>query len=87
MRPHYVIGYAALALAVLHLSLSTGSMAGADTTGIWLATIALVGLGWQALLGSNLQWPGGYRAALRRWHLGTFAAVLLLAIGHAMLNR
>lgn len=87
MRPHYVVGYAALGLAVLHLSFSMGSMAGADSTGIWLGTVALVGLGWQALVGSNLQSPGGYRVALRRWHLGTFAAVFLLAIGHAMLNR
>lgn len=87
MRPHYVVGYAALALAVLHLSFSMGAMAGADSTGIWLATIALFGLGWQALVGSNLQSPGGYRAVLRRWHLGTFAAVVLFAIGHAMLNR
>ncbi len=87
MRPHYVIGYGALALAIVHLSVSMRAMAGADETGIWFATLALLGLGWQALIGSNLQSPGGYRGVLRRWHLGTFAIVMLLAAGHALLNR
>jgi hypothetical protein len=87
MRPHYLLGYGALALALVHLSTSMGSMAGANSTGIWLATLALLGLGWQALIGSNLQSPGGYRVALRRWHLVTFAAVALFAVGHIALNR
>jgi hypothetical protein len=87
MRPHYVVGYAALALAIVHLSFSMRAMAGADSTGIWLAALALLGLIWQALVGSNLQSPGGYRGALRRWHLATFAAVFLLVAGHALLNR
>ena len=87
MRPHYVIGYAVLALAIVHVSFSMHAMAGADATGIWLATLALLGLLWQALVGSNLQSPGGYRTLLRRWHLGTFGAVMLLAAGHVLLNR
>jgi hypothetical protein len=87
MRPHYAIGYAAFAFALLHLSLSMGATAGADSTGLWLATLALLGLGWQALVGSNLQSPGDYRAVLRRWHIGTFVAVALFALGHVVLNR
>jgi hypothetical protein len=87
MRPHYVIGYAALGFAVVHVSLSMGGMAGADATGIWMASAALLGLCWQALLGTNLQSPGDYRRPLRRWHLVTFAAVLVLAGGHVMLDR
>ncbi|HEY6325323.1 MAG TPA: hypothetical protein VIW73_02260 [Candidatus Cybelea sp.] len=87
MRPHYVIGYAVLALAIVHLSFSMRAMAGTNATGLWLASLALLGLIWQVLLGSNLQSPGGYRTVLRRWHLGTFAAVMLLAAGHALLNR
>ena len=87
MRPHYVLGYAALCFAIVHLSLSTGATSGADTTGVWLATLALLGLGWQALVGSNLQSPGDYRGALRRWHLVTFVAVSFFAVGHVMLNR
>jgi hypothetical protein len=87
MRPHYAIGYAAFAFALLHLSLSMGATAGADSTGLWLATLALLGLGWQALVGSNLQSPGDYRAVFRRWHIGTFVAVALFALGHVVLNR
>lgn len=87
MRPHYVIGYAALALAAVHLSFTAGAMAGADSTGIWLAAFAFLGLIWQALVGSNLQSPGGYRGVLRRWHLAAFVGVFLLAAGHALLNH
>jgi len=87
MRPHYVLGYLALAIALVHLSFSMRAMAGANTTGIWLATFALLGLGWQALVGVNLQSPGEYRIPLRRWHIATFVSVLAFAAGHAILNR
>lgn len=87
MRPHYILGYVALGFALLHFALATGASAGANTTGIWLAALALLGLGWQALLGSNLQSPGDYRAPLRRWHLVTFVAVAILAAGHVLLDR
>src|ERR1700722_8135331 len=69
MRLHFVFGYAALALAIVHLSLTMGSMRGADSTGIWLATLALLALGLQVLVGTNLQAPGTSRVPLRRWHL------------------
>jgi hypothetical protein len=87
MRPHYALGYAAALFALIHLFTSTGSMAGADSTGIWLATLALLGLMWQAVVGSNLQSPGSYRGLLRRWHLITFAVVIVFAAGHVLLNR
>jgi hypothetical protein len=87
MRPHYVVGYAALGFALLHGALSMGAMAGADAMGIRFATVAIFGLGWQALLGSNLQSPGDYRKPMRRWHLVTFVAVAIFAGGHALLDR
>ena len=87
MRPHYVLGYAALGFALLHFSLSMGASSGANATGLWLAVLALLGLGWQALIGSNLQSPGDYRPLLRRWHLVTFAAVAVFAVGHVLLDR
>ena len=86
MRPHFVVGYAALVCAFAHMMFSMGSMHGADSTGIWLATLALLALGLQVLLGSNLQSPGAYRIPLRRWHLVAFAAVMILAAGHVALN-
>ena len=53
MRPHYAVGYAALALAVVHLTASMSGMGGANSTGIWMASAAILGLGWQALLGRD----------------------------------
>jgi hypothetical protein len=87
MRPHAIAGYAVLAFTIVHLSMSMGGMAGADSTGIWLATFALFVLVAQALIGANLQSPGGYRIELHRWHIVAFAAVLLLASGHVLYNR
>ena len=86
MRPHFFIGYGALALATLHLLLSTGGMGGANGNGIWLATFALGGVAVQAFLGTNLQSPGGYRRPLHRWHVLTFWTVLALIAGHVVLN-
>ena len=86
MRPHLVLGYAAAGLAVVHVAMTTGAMGGANSNGIWLATFALFGLGLQAFVGANLQSPGTYRVPLRRWHLILFWTVLLLAIGHVVLN-
>ena len=86
MRPHFVLGYAALAVAFVHMWTSMGGMQGANTTGIWLGTLALLALGLQALIGANLQSPGAYRLPLRRWHLLTFAAVAAFALGHVAFN-
>ncbi|MEO9169698.1 MAG: hypothetical protein ABI282_11325 [Candidatus Baltobacteraceae bacterium] len=86
MRPHFVLGYAALVLALVHVGASMGAMGGANGTGIWLALIALLGLGLQAFTGTNLQSPGSYRTLLRRWHVVLFAAVLVFALGHILLN-
>ncbi|HEU5478547.1 MAG TPA: hypothetical protein VFU90_01885, partial [Candidatus Tumulicola sp.] len=44
MRPHFVLGYAALAAALVHMTWSMGSMGGANTRGIWLAIFALLAL-------------------------------------------
>lgn len=86
MRPHYVIGYAALGLACVHLAIVMGNMYGADVTGIWLATLALAGLGAQALIGTNLQSARSSRALLRRWHTALFFAICALVAGHIALN-
>lgn len=86
MRPHFWVGYAALALAAVHSWLSAGSMGGTSGTGIRLATGALGGLALQAFVGTNLQSPGIYRRVLRRWHVGLFIVTLLLAIGHIAMN-
>ena len=86
MRPHYLLGYGAAALAGAHAWTSAGGMAGADALGIWLATFGLGAMLLQAFLGLSLQSPGAYRIGLRRWHVLTFAAVAVLVIGHLALN-
>lgn len=86
MRPHFVLGYAALLFALVHLWASMRSMGGSNPTGIWLATLALGALGFQTLVGANLQSPGVYRKPLRRWHVSAFVAILLLGGGHVAFN-
>jgi hypothetical protein len=87
MRPHYVIGYAALSAALLHVAMEMRGIDGSNGLGLRFAMLALLGLALQALIGSNLQSPGDYRKLLRRWHLAAFAAVTLFALGHVALNR
>ena len=86
MRPHFWLGYGVLILAFVHMMLSTRGMAGTNANGIWLATFALIGLGVQAFIGTNLQSPGAYRGPLRRWHVYVFLIVLGLSFGHVLMN-
>ncbi len=86
MRPHFVLGYAALATAAAHAALAMGHMAVANSTGIWFATLAFGGLGVQTFLGTNLQSPGAYRVPLRRWHVIVFLTIALLIAGHVLLD-
>lgn len=86
MRPHFVLGYATLAIAATHIVLVMGHMASANPTGIWFATLAFGVLGVQAFLGTNLQSPGAYRVPLRRWHVILFWTITLLIAGHLLLD-
>ena len=86
LRPHFVIGYIALATAVLHMLLSMPAMTSANALGLWFATAATFGLGAQAFLGTNLQSPGIYRRPLRRWHVVLFWATAVLAVAHVVLT-
>ncbi len=86
MRPHFVLGYGALATGTVHAVASVGAMAAARSVGIWIGTAALVGLGVQAFLGASLQAPGDYRRLLRRLHAITFWGVLALSGAHVVLD-
>lgn len=86
LRPHFILGYAGLGLAVVHMSLSMGATDGANPTGIWFASVGIAGLAVQAFIGTNLQSPGLYRPLLRRWHIVMFLAVAALIVGHVALN-
>jgi hypothetical protein len=86
MRPHYAIGYGALAIALVHVVTAGRSMGSADATGIWIGTLALLVLMLQAFVGASLQAPGAYRAVLRRWHAVAFWSALAFALAHTALD-
>ena len=88
MRVHYLLGFAIPAVALIHSSLTMMRMRGLDMTGIWFATIALVGLFVQMSLGIELRAPPwGKPRGLRRWHLVTMLATSGFIAGHIVLNR
>ncbi len=86
MRPHFALGYSVLVLATVHVVLSMGNAASANTVGIWCASLALLGIALQTFSGTNLQSPGMYRLVLRRWHTALFWTIALLVVGHVLLN-
>ena len=86
MRPHFILGYAVLGLALAHVALSMGNAAGANGAGIWCASFAMAGIGLQTFSGTNLQSPGAYRLVLRRWHVALFWTIAVLGVGHIALN-
>ncbi len=86
LRPHFVLGYGALAMALYHVVTSLPGMGGSNATGIWFASFALAGLAIQAFVGASLQAPGTFRIPLRRWHLVLFIAAFVFAIAHVFYN-
>ncbi len=86
MRPHYTIGYVALAFACAHVFFAMGLMRETPGSGIRFATVALIALGAQTFVGASLQDPGGYRRALRTWHLSMIAVLALTLAAHVMVN-
>jgi hypothetical protein len=88
MRVHYLLGFAIPAAALIHSSFTMMRMRGLDMTGIWFATIALVGLFVQMSLGIELRAPPwGKPRGLRRWHLVMMLATSGFIAGHIVLNR
>ena len=86
MRPHYILGYAALALAGVHTILAMGAVKQAGSTGIQFATAALLSLGLQTFVGASLQDPGGYRRALRVCHIGIVVVLAIALLVHVTLD-
>ena len=86
MRPHFVMGYATLAFALVHMWTSMGSMRGANPTGIWLATLALFALGFQTLVGApcivHFLHTRGMRAAPGASIVHHVIVYLLIGIDH-----
>ena len=86
MRPHFVLGYAVLAIGTVHGMFAMGAMRAMSRLDVWFAVLALLGLGLQLFVGLSLQAPGAYRSTLRRWHVVTTWAVAVLIVGHIALT-
>ena len=89
MWPHYWLGYAIAAVTLVHAVLALGSGGGrnADLLGLFLASTALFLVFAQVLLGLNLRRPGiPSRRALRRMHLGLMISIVVLGLGHILLD-
>jgi len=89
MRPHYWLGYAVAAVSMVHawIPMQAGFARRTNATGLWLATVALLLLFFQAALGLLLQDPATKaRKTLRNVHYWTMATVICLLALHLWLN-
>lgn len=89
MRPHYWLGYAAAAASMVHawFPMQAGFARRTNAGGLWLATLALLLLFFQAGLGLILQDPAAkQRKALRNAHYWIMATVICLLTLHVWLN-
>lgn len=88
--PHYWLGYLALIVSFVHawLAMRSGNMRGINSSGVWIATIALLIMLWQVAVGLMLRDPTqSDRRMLRRTHFWTMTLVAGLIVVHIALNR
>ena len=90
MWPHYWLGYLAFFASCAHawLTMRGGNMRGINSSGVWIATIALLIMLWQIAVGLMLRDPTqSNRRTLRRTHFWTMTLVVGLIVVHIALNR
>jgi len=88
--PHYWLGYLALFVSSAHawVAMRSGNMRDINSSGVWIATIALLIMLWQVAVGLMLQDPTqSNRRMLRRTHFWTMTLVAGLIVAHIALNR
>jgi hypothetical protein len=89
MWPHYWLAYGTTALSFGHAwtLMSRGGVPRTSSLGLYLATLALLLLLVQMVMGLALQQRNlPERRSLRRWHYRTMAAVIVLVGSHIWLN-
>lgn len=85
--PHFRLGYAILALSVLHAGSVGRAMGRANGTGIWAATAAFFLLLFEIVWGLSLKDEAlAGRRRLRRIHFWTMAAFVVTLAVHLWLN-
>ena len=84
--PHFWVGYAIAALTVVHVGMVTGAMARANIAGIWAATVALLLMVLEIVVGLSLREVSAERHAGRRWHFWIMIAFVASLGVHLVLN-
>jgi hypothetical protein len=90
MWPHYWLGYLTFIVSFAHawFAMRTGNMRGINSTGVWIATVALLVILWQIAVGLMLRNPNeSNRRVLRRTHFWTMTLVAGLIVVHIAINR
>ncbi|MGB8324708.1 MAG: hypothetical protein WCE52_17250 [Candidatus Acidiferrum sp.] len=89
MWAHYWIGYLVAPLALLHawIPMQAGGARGANVAGLWIATVSLVLLFAQIVLGLGLKATvSSDRQHNRRIHYWVMAAIVATVAAHIWLN-
>lgn len=89
MRLHYWLGYSIAAITLVHafLSMSGAIVRHINNTGLYLATVALLLICVQVVVGRRLSWPKlSLRRVVRRWHFWVMVAISVFVVGHVVLN-
>lgn len=86
MWPHYWLGYALVALIILHTMVMGPAMSRSDAAGIWAATLALLILFLQVGIGLQLKSGANDQRKLRRWHFWSMVSLVGLVLSHLWRN-
>ena len=69
------------------LLMSAGLAGRVNAAGLYLATVALLLIFVQVLLGRRLRWPKlSLRRVVRRWHFWVMVGIVVFVLGHIALN-
>ncbi|HLZ63727.1 MAG TPA: hypothetical protein VKR06_42905 [Ktedonosporobacter sp.] len=89
MRLHYWLGYSIAGIMLVHLwiPMSAGLAGRVNAIGLDLATVAMLLVFAQVVLGRNLSWPKlTTRRVVRRWHFWVMIGIVAFVLGHIALN-
>lgn len=88
MRPHFWAGFAIPVITLAHLapSMTAPWIRTVNTVGLDLASLALLLILAQVIIGARLRRARAGRTGLRRAHLLTMAGITVLAAVHVALN-
>jgi len=89
MRFHYWLGYSIAGILSVHVlvPMSASLVGRTSALGLGLATVALLLIVGQVMLGRQLSWPKlSMRRVVRRWHFWVMIGIVAYVLGHVALN-